>query len=438
MLKFKNKEPLKRTKGRRNKENINSRNDNILINDDAKKDRNKIKKIAVVSIVLSIAVFIALILTLTTTPKINISLEVKSNEKDTYTQKQSDNNKLVEQKSARKEESRSVASVAEIEPAPITSPRTGPREYSGNLSPVISPPIPPLTEIIKEVKKGVVMITSGNSLGSGFIISPNGDIITNSHVVGENSEVRIKLFSGKSYIGRVLKKGVPPLDITLLKINIADHKNYLTLNNHSPCQEGAEVLAIGQPKGLEYTVTKGIVSNCNVIDPNFYEIKYIQTDTAINPGNSGGPLINKQGEVLGINTLILSNSKSIGFAIEIDTVRDFIQNKLTKLEANLQKIEKERRQNSLKELVLYFHDVWNLELINYMKTTHQRLEMEKKRGGHFNFRERYNAMIEEKKRPPSDSGFIYLEEWFEALAALVITDELTVDQTSETIKKHLY
>ena len=425
----------------KNKEEYLKWNANISIIEDAKKDQNKLKKINVLFIV----VFIALTFSSIAISRIEISIEIQGDEKETYTQKQSDNNKLVAQKPARKEEGHSAISVAKIEPAAITSPESGSHEHSGKLSPLISHPIPPLTEIIKAAKKGVVMISSGNSLGSGFIISESGDIITNSHVLGKNSEVRIKLSSGDSYVGRVLKKGVPPLDIALLKIDISDYKDYLPLNKHSPCQAGAEVLAIGQPRGLKYTVTKGIVSNCDILDPNFHEIKYIQTDTAISPGNSGGPLINNQGEVLGVNTLILSNSESIGFAIEIDTVKAFIQNKLTKVEADLQRIkaakvqiEEERVQKSIKELVLYFNDVWSLELINYMRAAHERLEMEARRGAYFNFRERYNAMIKKKKMPPAASGFSDLQGWFEALADQAVTGDLTVDQATENIKKHLF
>jgi len=425
----------------KNKEKYLKWNANVSIIEDANKYQNKLKKINVLFIV----IFMALTFSSIAISRIEISVEIQGDENETFAQKQLDTNNLVAQKPAGKEESHSVAPVAEIEPAAITSPKAGSHEYSSKLSPVLPSPIPTLTDIIKKVKKGVVMIGSGNSLGSGFIISPNGKIITNSHVVGKNSEVRIKLSSGESYVGRVLKKGVPPLDIALLKINIADYSDYLTLNKHSPCQVGAEVLAIGQPHGLKYTVTKGIVSNCDLAEPNFHKIKYIQTDTAISPGNSGGPLINNQGEVLGVNTLILSNSESIGFAIEIDTVKGFIQNKLTKLEADLQKIEEaklqieeERLQKSIKELVLYFNDVWNLELLNYMRAAHQRLEMEATRGTHFNFRARYNAMIEEKKMPPAGSGFYDLQGWFEALADQSVIGDLTVDQATENIKKHLF
>ena len=425
----------------KNKENYPEWSANASIIEDVKKYQNKLKKINVIFIV----VFMALTFTSIAISKIELSVEIQSDEKETYTPKQVGSNNLAEQKSARREEQHSVTSVTEIKAAPITSPGTGSHEYSGKVSPVTSPPIPPLTEIIKEIKKSVVMITSGKSLGSGFIISADGKIITNSHVVGKNSEIRIKLSSGESYVGRVLKKGVPPLDIALLKIDIADYKDYLIINNHSPCQEGAEILAIGQPRGLNYTITKGIVSNCDVIEPNFDEIKYIQTDTTISPGNSGGPLINNQGEVLGVNTLILSNSESIGFAIEINTVKDFIQNKLTKLEADLQKIEEaklqlkeEKRQKSIKELVLYFNDVWRLELLNYMRSAHEILEMEAMRGDDFNFRARYNAMIKEKKVPPAGSGFYDLQVWFEALADQAAIGDLTVDQATDNIKKHLF
>ena len=126
---------------------------------------------------------------------------------------------------------------------------------------------------------------------------------------------------------------------------------------------------------------------------------------------------------------------------EIDTVKDFIQNKLTKLEADLQKIEKvklqldeEKRNKSRNKLVNYFNDIWSMELLNYMRAAHTRLEIEAGRGADFNFRERYNAMIKEKKMPPAGSGFYDLQGWFEALADQAAIGDLTVDQATENIR----
>ena len=413
-------------------------NANVSIMEDIKKYQDKLKKMHLISI----ALFTALTFASIAISKIEISVEIQSDEYTFFSQTQLDTSNLVAKKTATNKEIHYARSAQEHPPA---TSEIRSREYSGRLTPFTTAAIPPLTDIIKGIKKGVVMISAGSSLGSGFIISPDGRIITNSHVVGEDSDINIKLPSGESYVARVLKKGVPPLDIALLKIQIKNYKDHLILNKHSPCREGTEVLAIGQPHGLEYTVTKGIVSNCDVVDPNFNEIRYIQTDTTIRPGNSGGPLINTQGEVLGVNTLILSNSEAIGFAIEIDTVKGFIQNELTALEGDLQKIEKAKlqieetkKQKAIKELALYFNDVWSLELFNYMKSVQERLEMEKSRGAVFNFRERYKTMIEKKKMPPAGSNFSDLQGWFEALAEQTMTGDLTAAQAAETIKKHLF
>jgi len=157
-----------------------------------------------------------------------------------------------------------------------------------------------------------------HALGSGFIISADGYVVTNNHVVQEASEVVVKLRNGKEYKAKVIGTD-EKLDVGLLKID-AKGLHTVHLGDSDKLRVGDWVVAIGNPFGLEQTVTAGIVSaKGRVIGAGPYD-SFIQTDAAINPGNSGGPLFNAQGEVVGINTAIYSRSGGnigIGFAIPI-------------------------------------------------------------------------------------------------------------------------
>ncbi len=158
------------------------------------------------------------------------------------------------------------------------------------------------------------------SLGSGFIISKDGYIITNNHVIEKASEIKVKTFDGKTYNARVVGKD-PKIDIALLKIDTKDELTPLPLGDSSKVKVGEWVMAIGNPFGLSETVTVGIVSATGrIIGMGPYD-NFIQTDASINPGNSGGPLINMAGEVIGVNTAIVARGQGIGFAIPINMVK---------------------------------------------------------------------------------------------------------------------
>jgi S1-C subfamily serine protease len=170
----------------------------------------------------------------------------------------------------------------------------------------------------------------GSASGSGFVIDREGHVITNNHVIEGASEVSVKLGdSEESYDAEVVGTD-PGTDIALLKVDApAKEFHPLKLGRSSELEVGDPVVAIGNPFGLDRTVTSGIVSALqrNIQAPNGFSISHvIQTDAAINPGNSGGPLINAQGEVIGINAQIATGgggngNVGIGFAIPIDTVR---------------------------------------------------------------------------------------------------------------------
>ncbi|MFQ5665661.1 MAG: DegQ family serine endoprotease [Candidatus Binatia bacterium] len=162
------------------------------------------------------------------------------------------------------------------------------------------------------------------SLGSGFIVNRDGVILTNNHVVENADEIVVKLANEKEYKAKVLGRD-PKTDIAVIKIDTAADLSPVTLGDSDQLRVGEWVMAIGNPFGLEHSVTAGIVSaKGRFIGQGSYD-QFIQTDAAINPGNSGGPLINLKGEVVGINSAIFSRSGGnigIGFAIPINLARE--------------------------------------------------------------------------------------------------------------------
>ena len=166
------------------------------------------------------------------------------------------------------------------------------------------------------------------SLGSGFLISEDGYIITNNHVVGEgNAKVTVRLSDKEEYEAKVIGSD-EKTDLALIKITVKHDLPVVPLGKSADLLVGDWVIAIGNPFGLEQTVTAGIVSaKGRVINAGPYD-DFIQTDASINPGNSGGPLINLKGEVIGINTAIFSQGGGnigIGFAIPIDQAKSIVE-----------------------------------------------------------------------------------------------------------------
>lgn len=159
--------------------------------------------------------------------------------------------------------------------------------------------------------------------GSGFILSGDGYILTNNHVVDNAKEVKVTLSDDRIFIARVIGTD-ERTDVALVKIDTKDELPHVTLGSSRDAQVGDFVIAIGQPFGLSHTVTSGIISaKSRVIGAGPYD-DFIQTDASINPGNSGGPLYNGNGEVIGINTAISANGQGIGFAVPIDMVKPLI------------------------------------------------------------------------------------------------------------------
>ncbi len=158
------------------------------------------------------------------------------------------------------------------------------------------------------------------SLGSGFIVSGDGFILTNNHVVQRADEITVKLQDGKEFEAEVIGTD-PKTDIALIRIRNGETLPTVNLGDSDSLKVGEWVVAIGNPFGLDHTVTTGIVSaKGRVIGSGPYD-DFIQTDASINPGNSGGPLFNLKGEVVGINTAIVQGGQGIGFAIPVNMAK---------------------------------------------------------------------------------------------------------------------
>jgi len=196
-----------------------------------------------------------------------------------------------------------------------------------------------LAPLVKRTVSAVVTIKTlkktANSVGSGFVINPQGFIITNDHVVDKEDKVQVlfvkvvkgKHVQGKELLGRVILHE-PKLDIAVIQVP-AQNMPVLTIGNSEDVQQGDTVIAIGSPLGISNTVTKGIISN------NDLEINgdsYIQSDVMLDSGNSGGPLIDQEGYVIGVNTLVLKdpqkkNSQKISCSIPINRVANLLAKK---------------------------------------------------------------------------------------------------------------
>src|SRR5215470_10232019 len=176
-------------------------------------------------------------------------------------------------------------------------------------------------EAAKRIKPAVAHIKLGNgATGSGVVVSPDGYILTNNHVASAGNQITVKLSDRREFPARRI--GVDPkTDLALIKIE-AQNLPYATLGDSSKLEQGEWVIALGSPFGLEQTMTAGIVS---AVGRKFgANDNYIQTDASINPGNSGGPLVNMNGEVIGINTMIYSRSggsEGVGFSIPSNTAK---------------------------------------------------------------------------------------------------------------------
>jgi serine protease Do len=160
-----------------------------------------------------------------------------------------------------------------------------------------------------------------SSLGSGLIIDKSGLILTNNHVVKDADEITVKFANKREAKGRVVGTD-PKTDLAVIRVAVKEPLPVVTLGNSDTLRVGEWAIAIGNPFGLDHTLTVGVVSATGRSEVGIatYE-NFIQTDASINPGNSGGPLLNIRGEVIGINTAIVASGQGIGFAIPVNMAR---------------------------------------------------------------------------------------------------------------------
>lgn len=192
--------------------------------------------------------------------------------------------------------------------------------------------------------------------GSGVIISEDGYLLTNEHVISSADEILVKFGDGRSFKAKIVGKDKTS-DLAVLKIEVPDKLSFMNLGDSDSVRVGEWVIAIGNPFGLGITVTCGVVSavkrDLSVDRDNNYR-DLIQTDASINPGNSGGALVNSKGELIGINTAIMPSGQGIGFAIPVNRAKRIVGDlikygKVKKISAGL------TVQNITKELAEYFN-----------------------------------------------------------------------------------
>lgn len=180
-------------------------------------------------------------------------------------------------------------------------------------------------KVVDQVGEAVVSIEvdtgRGKSAGSGFIVNPDGCILTSAHVIDKAKKIIVKLTDGKEYTAKLVAKDANK-DLAIIRIDVHNLPAAL-IGNAKGARAGDSVVAIGCPKGLDHTVTSGIVSSRErEIDGK----RYIQTDAALNEGNSGGPLLNDKAEVIGINTMIIKDANQLGFAVPINEAYELLNN----------------------------------------------------------------------------------------------------------------
>ncbi|HXG89852.1 MAG TPA: trypsin-like peptidase domain-containing protein [Vicinamibacterales bacterium] len=198
----------------------------------------------------------------------------------------------------------------DVPPDLSTSPSTGPLTADAS-APSAGPRS--IEDVVGRASAAVVSIETATGRGTGFFVKPD-TLVTNAHVVQGQAFVTIRLHGGQTVQGQVLRSSTD-LDIAIVRATAAaDQMQVLQLGSASAIRPGQEVLAIGSPMGLQNTVTRGIVSAVREAGG----VHLIQTDAAINPGNSGGPLLDREGRVIGINTLKLGGrAESLGFAVAV-------------------------------------------------------------------------------------------------------------------------
>ena len=184
--------------------------------------------------------------------------------------------------------------------------------------------------ICEYAKPAVVTVKAGDKTGSGFFINSEGYILTNAHVVRGEKKLRV-LLANKSELPAVIIAIADKADVALLKV-AKNNVPVLRIGESKKLRQADAVLILGAPQGLSFTASRASIG---AIEREENGVKYIQIDGPVNPGNSGGPVINMRGEVVGITTAMLQNAQSIGFALPIDTVYEFLKKQPVTLDVPL-------------------------------------------------------------------------------------------------------
>ncbi len=195
-------------------------------------------------------------------------------------------------------------------------------------------PVRSIRDLAEKFGEGVVLVQTPGGLGSGFILNKRGYCVTNYHVVEQETRIAVTIFH-KTAQGDFSKRRIsdvkilalnPFFDLALLQIPEQEDFEFqpVFIADDGQQREGEEVFAIGNPLGLERSVSQGIVSTSN---RTFEGLVYIQTTAQINPGNSGGPLFNRRGEVVGVTNMKISGGEGLGFAIPVSYLKHFLQNR---------------------------------------------------------------------------------------------------------------
>ncbi len=191
-----------------------------------------------------------------------------------------------------------------------------------------------IADVVAHVDPAIVTIRSGTgvqSVGTGFLVNPDGILVTNQHVVGTEKSVSVELFNKQTFDATVIYADAAR-DLAIVSLPV-HNLPVLSLADPAGIKTGATVIAIGTALGQSHTVTKGIVSNLDV-EMNGHH--YLQTDAALNHGNSGGPLLNEQGDVIGVNTAVVKQATKVGLAIPIAAVLTLLEQQHVAVVTNLQ------------------------------------------------------------------------------------------------------
>ena len=223
--------------------------------------------------------------------------------------------------------------ITEIAQTPTESATAAAGGESGALYETARLPVRSIEELTTQFGEGVVLVSSPTASGSGFLIHPDGYMITNFHVIEDETRLAVTIFrraDGEFQRLRIENVEIiatnPFMDLALLRIPLPDKyaPTITYLSARDDLRDGDTVFAIGNPLGFERSVSQGIISQRNRADEG---LVYLQTTTQINPGNSGGPLFNNRGEMIGVTNMKIMGGEGLGFAIPIRYVIDFVENR---------------------------------------------------------------------------------------------------------------